>query len=828
MGNVTEKAKTSKGTQILRNTEREKKNPLSWRGHGKISFRFDPETKRWFLLIALAVLVSLLLFPTILTSPEDYELGDVAKRDIKAPSELLIENPELTQKRREKAVEEVLPVYDFDPLAEGIVQDIRDAFKAGRTYSSEASSVEDFGNSRGGPDSGHMKEGTAASEEFKRRFFTTLGMEADEKTFEVFMRTGFSPDAQKEIISLVQQPLRKGVVSNKTMLLKNRDKGILLHDIHSEKETEISDLGRFYSLQEAKAAIRKKARSVADTLGSREVAEACVRVASALIQPNITFNNRETQLRMEQARESVKPFYSKVKKGEMLVREGERIKSEHLLRLSALQKRMGDKKNLAQIPAMAVLVGFLLAALYLLGLLAKGRSETDTKNLVFGLTVLFVTFLMVLVSDFVAKEIARELPYFGPRGLLFAIPVAAGAMLIAIFQGLYVAAGFSIVVSLLASFVFGGSMELFVYFLVGCLIAAFGVRVCRERSIFIKAGVGVGLANIALALAVETLNGSFYSVEPLVAGICAFVGGILVGVITTGILPLVEMSFDYTTDIKLLELANLDQPLLRELMVRAPGTYHHSVIVSNMVEATAKEVHANPLLAKVAAYYHDIGKMNKPLYFVENQVRTQNKHEKLAPSMSALILISHVKEGVEMAKKNKLGKEITDIISQHHGTSLISFFYQKALEQTEKKGGKSPKIKEEDFRYPGPKPQTKEAGLVMLADAVEAASRSISEPNAARIQGMVQKIIRRMFSDGQLDECELTLKDLHKIAKGFNKTLSGIFHHRIDYPEQAGKPETQRKSANGYTAQLSVADSGSKQGPDKGEAEDNLKRLGIS
>ena len=209
------------------------------------------------------------------------------------------------------------------------------------------------------------------------------------------------------------------------------------------------------------------------------------------------------------------------------------------------------------------------------------------------------------------------------------------------------------------------------------------------------------------------------------------------GVITAGTLPLVEMSFGYTTDIKLLELANLDRPLLRELMVQAPGTYHHSVIVSNMVEATAKAVNANPLLAKVAAYYHDIGKIKKPRYFIENQVDCENKHEKLAPSMSSLILISHVKDGVELAKKHKLGKEIIDIIRQHHGTSLISFFYEKAREQEEKKGGKSVQVEEEDFRYPGPKPQTKEAGLVMLADVVEAASRTLMDPTAARIQGMV-------------------------------------------------------------------------------------------
>jgi hypothetical protein len=286
------------------------------------------------------------------------------------------------------------------------------------------------------------------------------------------------------------------------------------------------------------------------------------------------------------------------------------------------------------------------------------------------------------------------------------------------------------------------------------------------------------------------------------------------------------MSFGFTTDIKLLELGNLDQPLLRELMVQAPGTYHHSVIISNMVEATAKAVNANPLLAKVSAYYHDMGKMKKPLYFIENQIWGENRHEKLAPSMSSLILISHTKDGVDLAKRNKLGREITDIIQQHHGTSLITFFYQKAKERLVAKGRKSAEVEEENFRYPGPKPQTKEAGLVMLADMVEAASRSLVDPTPSRIKGMVQKIMNKAFSDGQLGECELTLKDLNEIAKSFNKTLSGIFHQRIEYPEVA--VGTSKKGIDGSTDQISGEDSGSKKPDDKAKAEEGLKRLGLS
>jgi len=261
-------------------------------------------------------------------------------------------------------------------------------------------------------------------------------------------------------------------------------------------------------------------------------------------------------------------------------------------------------------------------------------------------------------------------------------------------------------------------------------------------------------------------------------------------------------------------------------MVQAPGTYHHSVIVSNMVEATAKAINANPLLAKVSAYYHDIGKMKKPLYFIENQMGGENRHDKLAPSMSSLVLISHVKDGVELARQHNLGQEIIDIIQQHQGKGLISFFYQKAKDQAMSKNSKGFDVKEDDYRYPGPKPQTKEAGLVMLADMVEAASRSLPDPTPARINGTVQKIINKVFSDGQLDECELTLKDLHEIAKSFNKTLGGIFHQRVEYPESASTKRT-KKAANGDSDKIGQENKRSKKSNDTSSDGEGLKRLGL-
>jgi hypothetical protein len=280
-----------------------------------------------------------------------------------------------------------------------------------------------------------------------------------------------------------------------------------------------------------------------------------------------------------------------------------------------------------------------------------------------------------------------------------------------------------------------------------------------------------------------------------------------------------ESLFHYSSNIRLLELLNLDQPVLRELMLIAPGTYHHAMVVGQMVEAAAETIGANPILAKAAAYYHDIGKIKKPAYFVENQTGGENKHEKLAPSMSSLILISHVKDGVDLARKHKLGEGITEIIRQHHGTNLISYFFHKAKTQAANPN----QVNIEDYRYPGPRPQTKEAGLVLLADQVEASSRTLTDPTPARIQGMVQKIVNNVFVDGQLDECELTLKDLHHIARSFNKILGGIFHQRIHYPQAVDK----KKSHEDLDKQPPK-----KNGPKSKEAQEksreDLKRLGLA
>ena len=825
--NIQDKKKLNplKKTKPAKRVERETLSGRKTTGEKSLFRQLSgARAKDWYILLSLSLIISILLFPNILTPPARYKLGDVADRDIKASHEFLVENQELTEKNREEAAREVLSIYDFDPSATNLFTRIREAFSSGReAFVAFLSPISAPVKEAARPHTGQPGD----SSSLKTDFFEILDIPEDDKIYDMLEKSGFPNEVGEAVITLVTPVFKKGIVSDKTMLMSQAGKGIILQGIYSQKGVKVTNLDRFLDPKTAKKSIEGKIKALYQSMSSRELAKVSLKLASALIRPNVTFNKRETEFKKDIARKAVKPFYFKVKEGEMLVREGERITPRHLLKLTEQNKFFKQKEMIGRVPAMAILIAFLISALYLVGLM-KHRSGGEERALLFIAVTLLAIFLVVLASNFVAEETARGFNYFAARTLLFAVPLASGAMLISIFQGMGVAASFSLIISVLASLVVGGRVEFFVYFFVSSLVAAKGVRHCRERGVFIKTGLKVSVVNMVLALSIEALYGSFYSLEALVALASAFIGGILVGVMATGILPVIEMLFGFTSDIKLLEQANLDQPLLRKLMVQAPGTHHHSVIVSNMVEATAQAVNANPLLAKVAAYYHDIGKMKKPLYFIENQASRENKHEKLAPSMSALILISHIKDGVEMARKHHLGKEIVDIIKQHHGTSLISFFYEKAKEQAARKGGKSTQVKEEDFRYPGPKPQTKEAGLVMLADVVEAASKTLVDPTSARIQGMVQKIINKVFSDGQLDECELTLKDLHEIAKSFNKTLSGIFHHRIEYPEPVARSAPAKKGGNGNTDQLPIEDPGAKDVEDKTEAQESLKRLGLS
>ena len=336
----------------------------------------------------------------------------------------------------------------------------------------------------------------------------------------------------------------------------------------------------------------------------------------------------------------------------------------------------------------------------------------------------------------------------------------------------------------------GMNFEYFLIHVTGSLTAVMALHRIRQRMDITHIGFRVAVA-MGLATGVIWLMGDHTTIDlehVVIRGGWAMGSGVLSAVLVLILLPYLESFFSRTTNIKLLELADFNRPLLRRLMIDAPGTYHHSLIMASLAEQAAEAIGANSLLARVGSYYHDIGKVVKPEYFIENQQTMGNPHDPLAPTMSCLVVIAHVKEGVALARANGIDRVIIDCIEQHHGTSVIHYFYLKALEQ-------NAELKPEDFRYPGPKPRSKETAILMLADAVEAASRTLDDPSPSRLQDMVEKIINNKFTDGQFTECSITLHDLSNIADSMVATLNSIFHARIEYKDIPEKPVEPKEPA---------------------------------
>jgi len=810
-----------------------------------ISFFNSSKLVRWIILAVVMIIFAIVLYPNLLVTEHSYKIGEVADRDVKALRDFFIVNDEATENARKEAEDKILTVYDQDvSLLPNLSQQVRQSFeeirklfeieKEKKRREAEAASEQEqhklsepapAPQTVSSPDPQSLHDRILS---MKGDFEKKIGVAVSDKDFNLLIKDEFRKDIEDIIIQILKEILENGVVANKDVLLREGDKGIVLRDLGTKTEGIVQNLRKFYGPDEYKDMVKDFAASLLEGFNKAlipAVSDFCIR----LIQPNITLNRSETEDRKKKAAAAVEPIRFRIKTGEMVLREGDIVTELELLKLSTMNAE-GDRKKLyaRSFGAAAILLCLLLVTYTLYVNRRCQISFKDNKDLLFIAVLLAVFFFVPKISESLFDSVTRNRPFsISASSLTFGIPLGASAMTMCVFGGFDLAVFFAMVISVCTALIFQNRFEIFIYFLLSCIMAAYWIQDCRERKVFIKAGMKLGFFNVAIATATDIYVGDYAGIEILWDWAFAFMGGVGSGILTAGIAPLIEIAFGYTTDITLHELANLDRPLLRRLMLEAPGTYHHSVVVGSMVEAAAAEIGANPLLAKVCGYYHDIGKLKQPLYFIENQTDGKNRHDKLAPSMSALILISHVKNGVEMGRKDKLGQAIIDTIQQHHGTSMIRFFYEKAKQL---KGEEFVKI--EDFRYPGPKPQTREAGLVMLADVVEAASRTLDNPTPSRIQGHVQKLINGIFSDGQLDNCELTLRDLHNIAKSFNKILNGIHHHRIEYPEKTvgteGKDRKEKKEKDERPDQQPPKQDKDKPGKSTEDSSSGLKRLGMS
>jgi cyclic-di-AMP phosphodiesterase PgpH len=774
----------------------------------------------WFMLFAITLIFTFFQTPAQQQIIFSYEVGDVAQRDIKATKDLLVEDREVSEERRSQAKDMVRIVYDFDAdLLPQIHSNIEAAMKTGRALFEPKKDRAGENNT----EQNNSPDPTFAMVlETKPRFEEKLGIEISEGAYSILYKNRFDPDITQKIQTIIDKVLSNGVVANKEILLEEEHKGIILRTIKSNEERIVNDLKVFYGPDQAKAMVRIKGEPLLKKT-NYNLTNLIVDICQRLIQPNIFMNKNETQKRILAAQSTINPVMYQIKSGEMILREGERVNKIKLIKLNALQEQTAGKIIYLSATGIALITFFLILVSYLLFLKDHHALKNDhNKHMIFLALGLILYLSFVKISTFLVQSADPNQAWnLASASFFMAIPLPAAAMICCLFLGFGIAVYFSLVLSVLAALSFGGSFDVFLFFFLSCSVAAYWVQERQERKNFIMAGFKLALFNAVLAISL-----GFYSLaqpDPVILVreiLIAFCGGLFAATLTVGFIPLIEIIFDYTTEAKLLEFSNLDQPLIKKLMIEAPGTYNHSVIVATLSEAAASAIDASSLKAKVMAYYHDIGKLDKTMYFIENQADGKNRHDKLSPSMSALILIQHVKKGVELAKTYKLGNEIIDGITQHHGTSLIKYFYNKAL-----KSGKD-NINEENFRYPGPKPQTRETGIVMLADVVEAAVRALERPTPARIRGRVKELINDIFADGQLEECELTLKDLHQIAKSFNNILTSIYHSRIEYTD---KPQEKKKDKNDSTKD-SDRQPAKTNGPHTTPAQKDrtdLKRLGL-
>lgn len=519
------------------------------------------------------------------------------------------------------------------------------------------------------------------------------------------------------------------------------------------------------------------------------------------LRPNFIYNAEATQEKMRAAMEGVAPVRVSVQNGEKIIGEGEIATPDHIQKLEALGL-LKAPVPVSAVLGLAVLVGIGMAVVMIY--LYQHRRDIYENESHLVLIALIVVGALALAKTVIAIEIKPEWsPLLG-----YLVPVAAASMLLAILLDTKLAL---LVVAILSGFVgivTGNELRFALFGFVSGTVAIYSVSKLSQRSDLAKAGlVYISSVNVLAILSVELVTRGVNTTALAVGALVGLLNGIFSAVLTIGVLPYLESAFGITSAVKLLELANPGQPLLKKLLMEAPGTYHHSIIVGNLAEAAADAVGGDSLLVRVGSYYHDIGKLRRPYFFIENQLSGENPHDKLNPNLSTLIITSHTKDGVDMAREHKIPKPIVDIIEQHHGTSLVSFFFYSALDKEKNERG----ITEEDFRYEGPKPQSKEAALVMMADSVEAAVRSLQKPTPGRIEGLVRRVIKDKLQDGQLDECDLTFRDLDIIATAFVRVLSGIFHSRVEYPETVIKEIERRKAKDAGTRKQSAGKSESGQ-----------------
>ncbi len=732
--------------------------------------RIDSRDGRRFglgLTVFLAVVLTLVIASNYLPSRHHFQVGDVAQEEVVATRTVIFENREATEELRKQVASLVQPAYSVNPTAlSTVVGDVNGFFervqavKQSLTPSTTlpATSETSTGTGSAGPG------GVTASTEPR----VNLGLARAR--------------LRQEVPSTVSDDTLVLVVgaSQETLLRLRADVSNVLRFLYAGSV-----------IQTALETARQKLHGQAETVsGPEDYRTAVYEIAAAYLRPNQVYDEEATRARRDQAMQEVAPVTISVLKGERIVQPGDTITEQTMLALSALGlvgRPLGWEIWLGSF------IVVVLQLLVLSGLLSRtNRPVLKDNTLMLALATLIVLFTLLARITVVAPLS----PYL--------VPLAALAMTTSIITkprtALLLVSMQALNIGLMTGMDFG-------FVLVALLTAVFSlysVSHLAQRSELLLAGVLVAAVAGAAVFAAELLREAPI-LDALRTSLWGLGNGALSMVLTVSILMVYEPLFNLTTPLRLLELANPSQPLLRRLMQVAPGTYNHSILMGNLAEAAAEAIGADPLLARVGAYYHDIGKTLRPEYFIENQLHVRNPHDKLNPNLSKLAITAHVTDGEELARRYGLPKPIIDIIRQHHGTSVLSYFYHKAKETA------GSDVAEETYRYTKEKPTSPEAAIIMLADSVEAAAKAMKDPSVKKMQGLIREIFKQKVDDGQLEKSSLTFGDLEKIREVFESGLRGLAGHRIEYPRENGKPARHLPAAVG--GELAAAAAGRRTQP---------------
>ena len=733
------------------------------------------------LILLLVVLTGVLTFFSssyrIFTLPE-YRVGDIATSDILVPADVPMQDEEATRIRQEEARNAALPVYRRDvDQAEDRIERICRLFS---TLRSQLKPLERNGPPSGGWSFDRLPPEIQAN---LREQLGQLLLEAKLESAARFLAgNGFGQPLQQAL----EQALRKAhgslVIESARDLIREQgsihilsgagpgerstipaDQVETLDSIRQEVDSWLPALLRYHQLP------------LQPTKG----------LVGDLLQPNLSYDVEATQATQRAAVADVNPVFVILKKGKVVVRQGDEIGSGQLRQIEAIGNLPRESSSPAQVVSLALLIGSLLAVF---GYLLRNLWPTQWNFMrLAGLagTVLVTQTIVLKVFGFVGEALSESLSlsFAGFPGndevyFFFALPFALGAMLVTILVDDRAGLIFSLLSSILAVLTLGSDIYGFFYVLMSNLIGILTIRSAVQRVGFVGAGVKLGSAAIGLFLVLQYVRLAPFD---LGTGLLGATLALLSGPINTGLLvfllPLFERFFMVTTVMRLQELGNVNLPLIRELILKAPGTYNHSVAVGTLSEGAAEAIGLNPVFARVACFYHDIGKTIHPEYYVENQ-RGENIHDRISPEESAGLVVGHVTMGIRMARAAKLPSSMIDIIPQHHGTKLLTYFHEKAKANA----AETDEVDEARFRYPGPKPQTKMAAIIMLADAVEATARTLNDHSQEKLLELIQKIVASTTEDGQLSECDITLAEIDRIAFSFLETLSSVYHARITYP----------------------------------------------